>query len=615
MLKSKLAAVFYTALLLSFTGQLQAADQSSATPEHKEVTVSGHVTNIVGTALAGVTVEWGSVNKPFRFRQRTTTDVEGKYTMTVKSLKRHNQFPGSRFAASLPGYSTQSVYRALGKDQSPCDFTLKSVFTAGQVATGIVKDEQGKPIAGVRVEAFTPMVGADSSISMRTGRDYFPGPDRVDITDKQGRFRIADFPKLDPRFGPSEVQLSLRCKHRHVNDANYPLGEEVEITMRGSGKPGVLQGRLVDATTGLPLKDIKELRVMRRHQAQTHRFNSPEGKFQLPFEATLGRRYFAYVYAPGYAATAVKMIAVAKDSHDFTDIPMKKQPTLRGRLLDADTDKPIADAALLYGIGTKASYFGWSNFARYTDGYHGYNFVQHEVTNETGEFWFAEPAEKNGTIIVWVDGYQRLMLKPESRTYDEATGDLVIRVKPESAFTGIVTKEGKPLANIPISVGLKSQDNFHHMFESVLTDSQGRYKYGRLLPGTYFVGGGDLSHVATVGEAETVSLDLTGKLGPLRIHGNAKPSISITIRPDFDWEYSRFSTTADATGKYEFEGLRPGKYRVALHYARSGFGRRDKREIHVKRDGQQIDFPPKKSRVRAIHPIKEKESRKKDAEK
>ena len=237
------------------------------------------------------------------------------------------------------------------------------------------------------------------------------------------------------------------------------------------------------------------------------------------------------------------------------------------------------------------------------------------MTSEAGELWFAEPTEKNGTIIVWVDGYQRLMLKPKSRTYDKATGDLVIRVKPESAFTGIVTKEGKPLANIPISVDWKSQDNFHHMLENVLTDSQGRYKYGRLLPGTYYVRGGGLSRVATVGEAETVSLDITGKLGPLRIHGKANPGITIGLSPDFDWEYSRFTTTADAAGKYEFKGLRAGKYRVTLHNAWSGFRSLDEREIHVERDGQQIDFPPKKSRARAIHPTQEKESRKKDAEK
>ncbi len=475
--KTKLPAMLYVALLLPFAGQLQAADQASATPKHKEpkhkeVTVSGQVTNTTGARLAGVTVEWGSIDRPFRFRQQATTDATGKYTMTVKSLKRHNQFPGSRFAASLPGYLTQAVFHSLGNDQSRCDFTLKSVFPAGQVATGIVKDEQGKPIAGVRVEAFTPIVGFNSSFSMETGRDYFPGPDRVDITDKQGRFRIADFPKLDPRFGPDEVHLNLRCKHRHVNDANYPLGEEVEITMRGSGKPGVLQGQLVDATTGLPLKDIKELRVVRRHRAQTHRFNSPDGKFQLPYEATLKRSYQVHVYTPGYTATEAKILGVSKDSQNFTDIPMKKQPTLRGRLLDADTGKPIADAALLYGIDTKVFCFEWRNFARYTDGHNSYSFVQHEVTNEAGEFWFAEPAEKNGTIIVWVDGYQRLMLKPESRTYDEATGDLVIRVKPESAFTGIVTKEGKPLANISVSVSEKPfGGSFIHMFESVRTDS------------------------------------------------------------------------------------------------------------------------------------------------
>src|SRR5688500_9424327 len=61
----------------------------------------------------------------------------------------------------------------------PIDTTPKSV-------AGIVVDEAGQPIAGVRVEARTPVTGFHSSFSVPTGGDSFKPP-RVAVTDARGR--------------------------------------------------------------------------------------------------------------------------------------------------------------------------------------------------------------------------------------------------------------------------------------------------------------------------------------------------------------------------------------------------------------------------------------------
>ena len=97
--------------------------------------------------------------------------------------------------------------------------------------------------------------------------------------------------------------------------------------------------------------------------------------------------------------------------------------------------------------------------------------------------------------------------------------------KRESAFTGVLTKDGKPLANVSVGVSANGQlaRDPREMPESVRTDAQGKYTYGRLLPGQYRIYGGPYTRVATVGDGETATVNLGGELGKICIHGRATP--------------------------------------------------------------------------------------------
>ncbi len=138
---------------------------------------------------------------------------------------------------------------------------------------------------------------------MPTGRDYFAGPDRVDTTDDQGQFRISDLPS-------EQVQLSITSKHRHINDDNYPVEEGLIIMMSGSGEPGVVQGRVIDAETKLPPTNIADIRVVPRYSTTNYKCAIEDGTFRLPREVTLDENYMVYVYAKGYAAANAKLTAV-----------------------------------------------------------------------------------------------------------------------------------------------------------------------------------------------------------------------------------------------------------------------------------------------------------------
>lgn len=621
------------------------ADPIKAAPDDEYI-FTGSVTNSAGEPLAGAIVEWGDRTYAFRYRKHTTTDTDGRYQLTLRTPdlqdRRHDD-PKMLLAIS-PGHipTAPTVREEFIPGQQTRDFVLTPFPSAGHTVSGTVVDDAGAPIADARVEAFTPMVGFHSSFSMPTGRDYFTGPDRVTRTDAAGRFSISDLPD-------GEVQLSLRSPHRHVNDKNYPVQAGVTITMSGSGQPGQLQGRILDAVTGKPPAGAERIRIVRRYSTTPEKCCNRDGYFRLPSIATRGSGNLIYIYAPGYVATEVRLSAVAIDSETFVNIRLQPQPSLRGRILDADTGLPLTDVKLLYGVSGKSKYMqdyvSWSDLDRHADGHHALGLVQHAVSSDDGSFWFAEPPSislrsapsiapslsallpdtaasplaptdetpavcgtasnaasnftKPGAIIVHHDGYQRLILEPQAREFDPATGELIIRLPRESAFTGVVTQHGRPLANVSVQVYPHNADvPRRQMFESVHTDADGRYTFGSLAPGPHTIHVGPFSRVANVGPSQTATVNLGDDLGPLRIHGTIDHNTSITLTPEFAWDYTRFSTTSDERGHYEITGLKPGKYEVSLFYSNRGhFADNNNLQVEVTHNNQQCDFslrPPAK---------------------
>jgi protocatechuate 3,4-dioxygenase beta subunit len=475
-----------------------------------------------------------------------------------------------------------------------------SIDMTPQSVSGVVVDEAGQPIAGVRVEARTPVTGFHSSFSMPTGGDVFKPP-RVAVTDERGRFHIADVPLM----GEREVQLSLQAKHRHVNDTNYPVAQDLKIEMRGSGQPGVIQGRLVGLATDHPIVPFDDVRVVRRHVAAALPIATEDGRFVLPDEVTLGDNYMVYVYANGYAATEARVRAVRAGSDEYQEIWIAARPALRGKLVDAETGEPITGAAVLYGVAGEARSFQWSDFKKHVDGYHSLKYVQHGTTNEAGEFWFAEVSDATlGTIFVLKDGYQRFVLRPDVRPIDPQTGELVVPVPRESMFTGVVVQNGKPIASAGVSVQLRDrQETMEQWREHTKTDAKGRYRFGGLQAGEYTVFAGPYARRATIDEAETVELNFGDDLGEIRIEGKAPPGASISIRPEFDWDYKSLETKADESGQYECRGLMPGSYTALVHVPGGSAGylghHYQMPEFVVERNGQQIDLRSEQERKKS----------------
>jgi hypothetical protein len=294
--------------------------------------------------------------------------------------------------------------------------------------------------------------------------------------------------------------------------------------------------------------------------------------------------------------------AVSAGSDEYQEIALPARPPLRGKLVDAQTGDPIAGAAVLHGLTDDARYFQWSDFKKYVDGYHSLDYVQHETTNEAGEFWYAEVSNASqGTIFVLKDGYQLFVLPPNLRPVDPQTGQLIIPVPRESVFTGVVVHDGKPIAKAGVSVQPRDRnEKMEQWYEHTKTDAQGRYRFGGLPAGNYTLFAGPYARRVTIAEAETLELNFGEDLGEIRIWGKAPAGATIGIRPEFDWEYRNLEVEANDNGEYECRGLKPGPYTALVQVPGGSAGYLghyyNVPQFVVERDGQQIDLLSERER-------------------
>jgi hypothetical protein len=201
------------------------------------------------------------------------------------------------------------------------------------------------------------------------------------------------------------------------------------------------------------------------------------------------------------------------------------------------------------------------------------------------------------------------MLYSRDRRFDEASGQLVVKLKRESAIEGVVRIDGKLVPDVSVSVSGGDAIGMSNMYESVRTDANGKFRYGRLGPGNYHVRSGPYAHVAKLEKGQTLTVNLGEDLGPIRIYGDAKPDESISLSPLFRWEYAQLTTKADAKGKYEIAGLQAGRYHVYLSSSSNGYFSHSDTEIVVKADGQKVDLLPK-SLAKPARPNARKENEK-----
>ncbi len=447
--------------------------------------IEGRVTDKDGKPVIDALLQWGYIRDPVEKWQQTTTDAEGKYWLQV-----HEWGVDYRLGVSAEGMAPQWIIpRASwqgGLDDIPndadvlppekADFKLEPQHRL----SGIVVDEKGQPIPAVSIVAETASTGFHSSFSSPSSPMPIPGSaPRTTSTGPDGLFSLDQLPA-------EHVKLTVNTPHRHVNAQNYDVDKEVRILMDGSGRPGIVRIRVIDAETKDP---IPQYDLVRRYESKRMAVNDPEGRYESKLSITEGWNYWVYIYNKDYAPTVAKVKGLPLSRKDEALVQLQRGQPFVGQLVDANTSKPIANAPILYGVTPERTYIQWSDWKRYADGHHSFDTVQHAVTDEQGNFWFSEaPGQRNGTLFILIPGYERLILKPADRPQAGDDGSMQIKLAPEAAIAGTLIKDGKPQADVEVSVWKREpRDNIDQMFERVRTDAEGKFCYGSLSPGTYGV--------------------------------------------------------------------------------------------------------------------------------
>jgi hypothetical protein len=222
-----------------------------------------------GKPMPGVALTLDVERNP---REKTTTDDVGRSEFTVPT-------PLPKFlsvVARKEGYVPVRVWLQsplFEGEEIPAKYILN--MPAAESIGGVVRDEQGRPVAGVRV-ALTIWI---NSSDPRT-RDEFDdlAPAR---TDAQGKWQCVGLPA-----GINPNRVSIAFTHPDYQHVNLPAGRALAELRRGQStilpRGSELVGRIIDPA-GRPVSGAKVMRGSDRFGGDVPRAESDEdGRFRFP---------------------------------------------------------------------------------------------------------------------------------------------------------------------------------------------------------------------------------------------------------------------------------------------------------------------------------------------
>jgi RNA polymerase sigma factor (sigma-70 family) len=349
------------------------------------------------------------------------------------------------FVTMFAGWEQNEL--ASGK-RVPAEYTfrLESAVTAG----GRVVDEQGKPVAGAKVEVQMSGDAKPANGDGRAGYDIWlsEGSDAA-TTDADGRWRIDNVPN-HPR-----AELSLQVSHPdYVSDEVWREGQKaagVTTAMLRQGtatltlKGGVIvRGRVTDPS-GRPIKEAIVVYRDDPYLTPSELATDADGRFRLP--ALAPGQTTLTVVAPGWAPQLRKVnLRAGLPPQDFEMQPGKP---IRLRVVDG-AGKPVPRAAV--------NITGWKGSKSL---YSSYNLPNHPKMPDTGiqrqadadGVWeWASAPDDPVKLQIWSKGFAASELEVAG-----GAPERTVTLKAEHRVTGRVTDAatGKPIPAftvIPVDV-------------------------------------------------------------------------------------------------------------------------------------------------------------------
>ncbi|MBD3180826.1 sigma-70 family RNA polymerase sigma factor [Candidatus Poribacteria bacterium] len=504
------------------------------------------------------------------------TDLQGQYTL--KGLEQSHIY---KITAEHQDYKYGQVeieVTKTGKTNVP-DIMLKP--RAGINVTGKVTNEAGEPISGAEVIA---------------GKMPYMSENLTAKTDETGRYTVKYLPEGDNCVIAKAEGYASGLKSIDVGKRNM----ELDIVLN-QGK--ILAGKVTEQD-GKPIQGVSIAfglfkDRMRIHHIVTWTKTDADGKFEAENIPDIeGTHIDAAVMRDGY--TDIRGVSVTPGDTNL-EFVMKQSGKLAGRVVDAETSKPITHFIIKLDFpklepGEDVPRYGMScDWNR-----SGVSYVSDE-----GEF--VAPGFPVGSIYkltAIADGYAPATVARVTATEKTDFDDLVISMEREIIVKGIVTdaETGRPLENATIH-----HFNAEYPMISSPYSNAGKSGTGSTLSGTdgsFSIGavpGENFLYVDHIRYAPMVIGPFEGKPSVIaklnkggKVSGHARKGTepisghsiklrllegipNIKVKEDHEvmqgkglFAYMKITTTDDE-GYFEIENLIPGKYRLSQMMSGEGF--------------------------------------------
>ncbi|MBM3238652.1 sigma-70 family RNA polymerase sigma factor [Candidatus Poribacteria bacterium] len=418
----------------------------------KGKTISGRVTNAQGEPAADAYVHAGPSQSVGHTRDaKAQTDDNGKYTLRNVDW----EVGGIAYVmvfAKWYGMASRRVEFGESQTLDGVDFQLEK----GTQISGIVTDEQGKPLKGRKVEVLTLASQDNKIMHCHIGGDYL-----VSETDAEGRFCIEGLPQGD-------MEIKIRF-HNPAYNYYYPVLDAsqrpIKIGMTDlhlvESKPPDAQiaGTVVDTGTGQPipkfhirrgypkantLEEIKEEKIYwaippksvdfhnawaRWNHLRVMTYFSSDGKFTIENLSPDSKVCLLFT-AEGYVATeAGPFLPMPKPDASELTIKMQRGKTIRGIITDSESGQPIYGGIVTYFSPTQP-YTHEGQILPYRIPIEGVR--EHRLplggetvcTKKNGEYEITTAQTEGNYLLVTYPGYSFAIIGPISIT--EAVIDLPI---------------------------------------------------------------------------------------------------------------------------------------------------------------------------------------------
>lgn len=503
--------------------------------------LSGRVRAADGSPVAARLVRCAPAHVPLAWGACTLSNDDGAFHFDTVT-------PGLVGVGADDGAAVR-VMVAAGRETGEVELTLPTIADATGALRGRVVDGSGQPVAGAALElerVALPLSG--------------PSPVYACVSGADGQFARYGLP-------PGVYSLRVRAADRpwwfRQGSVSVP-GGEIEVVLAGGG---ALKGEVLDDASGTP---VPCFRLSVRGLSDGARWvEHASGAFRLD-GLPAGRRSLL-IEADGYAPALLGPFVIGATTETTVTARLDRGATLRGRVIDAHTGKPVPRAAveLIDSIKSGDERDGLS--AEWGMGARGAPVA---YSAADGAFVLVHVPAGQPRLRVTHPEYAVALSDVLAATGDAVRADIEVALNVGAAIVGtVIGGDDAPRAFAevvcrPSGVGALEARRVGAAGLRTVTDADGAFRFDPLPEGAYVVEAvledGALTR-RTVRVDAGVELRLRLGAGPLSVRGTVRRAgkavsgmlVALSDRPAT--LSSRWSASArtDRHGRYTLSGVAP----------------------------------------------------------